>query len=326
MLRYGFFDSEIVGYDEEGMPKFDRAESSDFLAMFISCIISDGVLASPGDCFKIVASEGMTLKVRPGFGIVRGRFAADTKEAEIEISKAPATYKRIDRVVLRVNYLQRLCEIIVKKGTPDATPVPPELERPEAGDYYELCLATVAVNSNQTVILQSHITDTRYDSSVCGVVTQVIDHLDTSVFFSQLDSFYKEFVQKSDISYDNFTMDMENYLDTLETSGDNQLKAIVDSMKEYEVISEQEFRKWFDEIQETLESATNGEMLAEILRLLKELYNVANQMDIDRILNESYVDVEDTDGLFEVGTTSDIDDILNGNYVEIEENDDLLMQ
>ena len=127
MLRYGFFDSEIVGYDEEGMPKFDRAESSDFLAMFISQIISDGVLAAPGDCFQVVASEGMMLKVRPGFGIVRGRFAADTKEAEIEIPKAPTAYKRIDRVVLRVNYLQRLCEIVVKTGTPDATPVPPEL-------------------------------------------------------------------------------------------------------------------------------------------------------------------------------------------------------
>lgn len=29
-LRYGYFDSEINGYDEEGMPIFDRAESSDF--------------------------------------------------------------------------------------------------------------------------------------------------------------------------------------------------------------------------------------------------------------------------------------------------------
>ena len=38
-LRYGYFDSEISGYDEEGMPIFDRAESSDFLAMFISKII-----------------------------------------------------------------------------------------------------------------------------------------------------------------------------------------------------------------------------------------------------------------------------------------------
>ena len=99
-LRYGYFDSEINGYDEEGMPIFDRAESSDFLAMFISKIISDGVLADPADCFQVVAGDGMNLIVRPGFGISRGRFAADTQEYTITLSKAPTSYKRIDRVVL----------------------------------------------------------------------------------------------------------------------------------------------------------------------------------------------------------------------------------
>ena len=28
-LEYGYFDSEITGYDEEGMPIFDRAKTSD---------------------------------------------------------------------------------------------------------------------------------------------------------------------------------------------------------------------------------------------------------------------------------------------------------
>lgn len=69
-FRYGFFDSEITGYDEEGMPQFDRAESSDFLALFIACIIRSGVLAVPGDNFQVLAGEGMTLLVRPGFGVV----------------------------------------------------------------------------------------------------------------------------------------------------------------------------------------------------------------------------------------------------------------
>ena len=79
MLRYGFFDSEYPDMTRRVLPIFDRAESSDFLAMFISHIISDGVLALPGDCFQVMAFEGMNLKVRPGFGIIKGRFAADTK-------------------------------------------------------------------------------------------------------------------------------------------------------------------------------------------------------------------------------------------------------
>lgn len=210
MLRYGFFDSEITGYDEEGMPIFDRAESSDFLAMFISRIISDGVLGAPKDCFQVVAGEGLNLIVRPGFGIVKGRFAYDNKESTIEIPNAPKAYKRIDRVVLRVNYLKRLCEIVVKEGTPSAAPSPPELLRPASGDYYELCLANVSVNSNQTIITQSSIKDTRYDSSVCGLVTQVIDHIDTSVFYAQFNAFYDEFTKKSDTAYAKFLKDFDD--------------------------------------------------------------------------------------------------------------------
>ena len=263
-LRYGYFDSEISGYDEEGMPIFDRAESSDFLAMFISKIISDGVLADPADCFQVVAGDGMNLIVRPGFGIIRGRFAADTQEYTITLSKAPTSYKRIDRVVLRANYLLRLCEIIVKEGTPDANPVPPELLQPASGDYYELCLATVLVNSNQTVITQANITDTRYDSSVCGVVTQVIDHLDTSVFFKQLYRFYDEFVDRSNTSYEEFVKQMEAYLAKLETSGNNQLLDIVNQLTAFEKSSEEQFREWFDNVKDQLSTDVAGHLQLQL--------------------------------------------------------------
>ena len=250
MLRYGFFDSEITGYDEEGMPIFDRAESSDFLAMFISRIISDGVLAQPADCFQVIANDGLRLKVRPGFGIVRGRFAMDTQDFEVVIPEAPTAYKRIDRVILRANYLMRRCEIIVKPGVAAQEPKPPELLQPESGDYYELCLALVAVNSNQTVITQANITDTRYDSSQCGVVTQVIDHLDTSVFFAQLNQFYEEFTGQSNDDYEQFVRDMKAYLDALKLSGDNQLTNIVDIMKQFENGAELRFEEWFKNVKD----------------------------------------------------------------------------
>lgn len=231
MMRYGFFDSEITGYDEEGMPIFDRAESSDFLATFISRIISDGVLGQPGDCFQVTAYTGMKVKVRPGFGIVRGRFAADEEEAEIEVSAAPAGYRRIDRVILRANYLKRMCEIVLREGVAGARPVPPELIRPESGDYYELCLANISIAAGQTSVAQADITDTRYDSRVCGVVTQVIDHLDTPVFFAQLDSFYAEFVEKSNTSYAEFLRMAQEAYDTISTNMDNYYKGLMEQGK-----------------------------------------------------------------------------------------------
>ena len=267
MLRYGYFDSEITGYDGEGMPIFDRAESSDFLAMFISRIISDGVLAAPGDCFQVVAFEGMKLKVRPGFGIVRGRFAMDDKEYEITVPRAPTANRRIDRVILRANYLQRCCEIIVREGTPGISPAPPDLLRPESGDYYELCLATVALNSNQTAITQTNITDTRYDSRVCGVVTQVIDHLDTSVFFAQLNQFYEEFVEQSGESYDKFVADMGAYLEALEASGDSRVDKIVQDLTEFETLTERQVLDWFESVQGIINEDTAMKFAQDIAAL-----------------------------------------------------------
>ena len=264
MLRYGFFDSEITGYDEEGMPIFDRAESSDFLAKFISCIISNGVLALPGDCFQVLAHEGMELRVRPGFGVIKGRFAMDENEFAITVPDANADHMRKDRVVLRANYLQRKCEIVIKEGTPGADAVPPELLQPESGDYYELCLAVIDINPHQTVITQSSITDTRYDSGVCGAVTQVIGHLDTAVLFAQLERFYKEFVARSDDSYDRFVAAMDEYLDSLKKSGNSQIKEIVELMKAFETNAEKNFQDWLQYIKDRFGENVAGNLQIQI--------------------------------------------------------------
>ena len=295
MLESGYFDSEITGYDEEGMPIFDRAQSSDFLAMFISRIISDGVLALPGDCFQVIAGEGLRLKVRPGFGIVRGRFAADSEEFEIEISPGHSSYKRIDRVILRANYLQRICEIVVKEGEPGARPEPPGLVRPAAGDYYELCLAMVGVSAKQTVITQANITDTRYDSRVCGVVTQVIDHLDTSVFFAQLDTFYREFVDKSETSYEEFrqmaqtayqefTDDITRHLSNLKQDSTDAYNNLMSTMNNfYRALSQQgqalhdQYAADLETYLADLEERGNGDLLAITQQLL--LFKNTNEAD-----------------------------------------------
>lgn len=225
MLESGYFDSEIIGYDEEGMPEFDRAQTSDFLAMFISQIISDGVLALPGDCFQVIAYDGLKIKVRPGFGVIKGRFVWDKEEFELEILPGHPSYRRIDRVIFRANYLERLCEIIIREGEPAEKPVAPELIRPAAGDYYELCLATVSVAAKQVVVTQANITDTRYDSRVCGLVTQVIDHLDTSVFAEQLNAWYQNMTEEAERNLENwfirFTSWFESTKEQFEGAIDN---------------------------------------------------------------------------------------------------------
>lgn len=194
-LRYGYFDSEITGYDDEGMPIFDRAETSDLFALLFANLVSNGVLAQPSDCYQVTAAGGMTLNIAKGFAMVRGHFAYSEESDFVTIPEPPSNDMRIDTIVLRLNAADRLCEIIVKSGEISANPVPPPLDKTLNGDLYELGLADVLVRANTTGITQSAITDTRADSSRCGYITQLIDHLDTEVFMQQLYTLFAEYKQ-----------------------------------------------------------------------------------------------------------------------------------
>lgn len=260
-MRYGYFDSEIIGTDSEGMPIFDRAETSDLFRLLFSKLVSNGVLASPSDCFQVVAAEGLNVTVRPGFGMIKGAFAYDEAENTLTLEKAPAQYSRIDRIVLRCNYADRLCELVVKTGTVANNPVAPKIVQPVAGDYYELGLATVTVGANVTAVTQANITDTRMDSTVCGFITQLIDHLDTSVFFAQLDQFYTEFVSKTEADY---RLSREEYL--------AMCQDIVDTLNTFEKTAESDFDTWFDTIKGKLAGDIAGALQIQIDNLTQTVF------------------------------------------------------
>ncbi len=266
-LEYGYFDSEITGYDDEGMPIFDRAQTSDFMADFFSKLISSGVLASPSTCFQVTAHDGLTVAIAPGYGFIRGRFAYDESTAYLTLEDAPTTgtYSRIDMVVLRANYADRLCELVVKTGTAGTSPAEPELLQPTSGgDYYELCLAKITVNANASVISQSNITDTRYNSAYCGAVVQLIDGIDTSVLLAQFEATLEEFVDKSDASYKGYVESMEAYLSSLKESGDGQLESIVNVFNAYEKEQEAAFDEWFQTMKDQLSEDAAGNLQLQI--------------------------------------------------------------
>ena len=276
MMRYGYFDSEITGIDAEGMPIFDRAETSELFQLLFAKLLTNGVLAKPSDCFQVLAGEnGLTVRVRPGFGMINGAFAYDAVESTYVLEAAPAQNSRIDRVVLRCNYLERLCEIVVKTGTAATNPVPPALLQPVSGDYYELGLALVTVGANKTMLTQSAITDTRADSSVCGFVTQFIDSIDTEVFFAQFNAFYREFTEKSNASYAEFermaqaayngyTTAIDNYIAALEEQGNASLTKITEDLKEFQEKSQNEITTWFEGVQGLLEGDVAVKLASDV--------------------------------------------------------------
>lgn len=106
-------------------------------------------------------------------------------------------------MILRANYPDRKCEILVRAGVPSAEPQPPELLR-ASGDYYELCLAEVSVRANQSMIVQADITDTRADTDLCGWVTQAIDQVDTHTLFLQWQDAYQRYYDESTETFETW--------------------------------------------------------------------------------------------------------------------------
>lgn len=211
--------------------------------------------------------------------------------------------------------------LTVLKGVPSAKPVAAALTRNT--EIWELAIADIYVGKGVTKIQTKDIADQRFNSAVCGIVKGTIEEIDASVLTKQFDDFFDTYSKEVLWEYGMYIQEMREYLDSLENSGNMQLEEITDAMRNFETMSEQEFAEWFNSIKSVLESAENGEMLAEILRLVKNMYNMANQTDVDRILSETYIDIEDTDGIFETGTTADIDDIISGTYVELDDSDNL---
>lgn len=306
MLRFGYFDSDIIGIDDEGMPIFDRAELSDLFALLLASLVSDGVLSLPNTCFKVIAAgNGLNIERMPGFGMVKGHFCYDD-EPDTMTLVAPQSYSRIDLVIMRLNLLERMVEIIIKQGDEAERPQPPELIRPAAGDYFELCLAEITLAPKQATITQSSINDTRANSAVCGFITQLINHLDTAVFFDQLNAFYQEFVDKSNTSYeqfvsmaqtayDSFTQMMDDcyteltqrgedlyaeyagYIEALKTKGDSDLAAITQQLIDFRNTNETEFLEWFENIKGIFSTDAAGELMNK-LNELKEQVEFNNTM------------------------------------------------
>ncbi|MEG1620266.1 MAG: hypothetical protein RR335_12035, partial [Eubacterium sp.] len=143
-----------------------------------------GVFPYPANCFQVMADSGMRLKVMSGKTMIQGRFAYDDAVTTINIDPAHASFGRIDRIVLRLDFVNRRITIEKKTGKAATSPVAPTLTR--SSDLYELCLCEVTIGKGATTLYQASITDTRRMKDLCGLVSPVTDVINPEDFNRQL--------------------------------------------------------------------------------------------------------------------------------------------
>ena len=178
-IKYGFFDS-IAG---------DRKYTADDIGRYLMGIVSSGVYADKSTSLQVLSNDGMSVEVQPGRAMLNYHYMENDDMLTLTLDRG-GTQDRVDAIVARLDLNNRLCEIVVKKGTEAAKPSAPVMDRTDVVKEY--MLASVHVPKLATSITQSSITDTRADNTVCGWVTGVIDQVDTSTLFTQWQVAYEE--------------------------------------------------------------------------------------------------------------------------------------
>lgn len=226
----GIFPSEIVDIDESGLPIYDRAVDEEYFAKYHSEFLSNGVYANPSNNFQVMANELMKLKLKAGSCFINGYYAYDNFDGEITLEPASSDLNRIDRIVTRLDRINRKISIEVKKGAYGTTSYSaPSLQRDD--DIWELGLADVLVKKGTTQIVQANITDLRAIQEYCGYVYNPMQNIDTTDLFAQYDNSFEVWFQhvKDQLStdaagnlqkqIDTHTSQLSDFMDFLNNGG-----------------------------------------------------------------------------------------------------------
>ena len=221
--RFSFFNS-VSG---------DRKYKAEDWAAYFSTFVSNGVVLKTNATLKVSANGGsMSVTLGTGEAIYNGYRYENTESLTLAISTAHASLNRIDAIMIRWNRNIRAMNAYVVQGTPATSPTAPIPAR--TADIGELCVATIYVAAGATSIAQSVITDTRLNTTVCGIATMIGD-LDTTTLYAQIEAALATFQSTQEAGFEAW---FENVQETLsgDTAGNllNLIQSVQNTLDDYE--------------------------------------------------------------------------------------------
>lgn len=187
----------------------DRLYNADQMSLYFEGLISNGVYENVGERLQVTAPSvsGMSVDVGTGRAVVQSHWIKNDSKLNLTIEQAHTSLNRLDAIAIRYDVNARAVSIVVKTGTPAATPYAPTITR--NADIYELYIATVHVAKGTTAITQDMIDDLR-PSGRCGWVTGLIEQVDTSDLFDQWEFAYMRYYVEKTAEFDNYITTKQN--------------------------------------------------------------------------------------------------------------------
>lgn len=178
----------------------DRVYKAEEWAEYFASFIGNGVFPVPSNGLQVEANSSAGVVIRAGRAWINGYFYFNTDDLNVKLNTADGVLNRIDRIVIRWDLTARTISAEVKSSAPSNNPTTPALQRD--ADAYELCLADVYVRAGSTAVLQSDITDQRYNSGLCGVVKGTVDQIDASMLAKQFNDYAELFKQETKLDFE----------------------------------------------------------------------------------------------------------------------------
>lgn len=291
----------------------DRVYKAEDWAWYFATFIANGVFPKPSDGLQVIAYSGMEIKVNAGYAFINGYAFRNPVSQTITLETAEGAQNRIDRIVVRWDLTQRDIYLAVLKGTPSAKPQATAVTR--TTEIWELALADIYVGKGVTAIRTANITDQRFNSSVCGIVTGTVEEIDASVLTKQFTDFFNTYSQAVLDEFSVYKQDMEKYLkdiagvyqeyisktenlfaqyesqfnerytefgNTLDNWDEELLKAYTEFMAKINLFqseAETEFNTWFEGIKDKLGEDIAGSLQLQIEELAATIDGLRQQAE-----------------------------------------------
>lgn len=231
----------------------DRKYTSTFFAEYFASFIGNGVFPNPSTNTQVVADGGMGVTVQEGKAWIDGYILYVDNPQSLTLDTGDNLLPRIDKIVIRLDKINREIILAIKKGTPATNPTAPNLQRD--GDMHELGIANVYIARAASVINQRDITDLRLNSSQCGIVRGTVEEIDTTTLFNQ----YQNWIAQKKVEYD---ADLINYTEDKKQEWDNWYDTTT-------VQLQQDFMAWVSMLEDVLDENTAGNLLNMITDIPK---------------------------------------------------------
>lgn len=202
--QYGLFWNSV---DSDRL--YDADSFSEWLRKFFTTGVFDGEL-------QVTSAGGMDVSVSAGYANVEGKVRFFDSATKLTLATAGATYPRIDTIVVERNDTDRKITIKAITGTYSANPTATAPVR--ANNVYQIVLAQIYVAAGATAITQAAITDTRKDTSLCGIVAATVKNPDFGQWYAQNEAQFSEW--------------FAGMKDQLTTDAAGNLQTEIDALKE----------------------------------------------------------------------------------------------